>query len=148
VPGVSSERVAVEVDALSQVPFFAGLERAELERLAGRFKEHTFPQGAVVTREGERGARVLAFFVIAEGSASVVVGGERNAVLGPGDHFGEIGLFYDEPRTATVTADADLRCYALGAWDFKPFVEENPQIAWPMMETMAQRIADNARTGS
>jgi hypothetical protein len=47
-----------------------------------------------------------------------------------------------------VTADADLRCYALGAWDFKPFVEENPQIAWPMMETMAQRIAENARTGS
>jgi CRP/FNR family transcriptional regulator, cyclic AMP receptor protein len=139
--------VAVEVDVLSQVPFLAGLERAELERLAGRFKERTFPQGAVVTREGERGARVLAFFVIAEGSASVVVGGETKAVLGPGDYFGEIGLFYDEPRTATVTADADLRCYALGAWDFKPFVEENPQIAWPMMETMAQRIADNARTG-
>jgi CRP/FNR family transcriptional regulator, cyclic AMP receptor protein len=139
--------VAVEVDVLSQVPFLAGLERAELERLAGRFKERTFPQGAVVTREGERGARVLAFFVIAEGSASVVVGGETKAVLGPGDYFGEIGLFYDEPRTATVTADADLRCYALGAWDFKPFVEENPQIAWPMMQTMAQRIADNARTG-
>jgi CRP/FNR family cyclic AMP-dependent transcriptional regulator len=95
-----------------------------------------------------RGARVLAFFVIAEGSASVVVGGETKAVLGPGDHFGEIGLFYDEPRTATVTADAHLRCYALGAWDFKPFVEENPQIAWPMMETMAQRIADNAQPGS
>jgi CRP-like cAMP-binding protein len=129
--------VAVEVDALSRVPLFAGLEPAELERLAGRFTEHTFPQGAVVTREGERGARVLAFFAIAEGSASVVVDGERKAVLGPGDYFGEIGLFYDEPRSATVTADADLRCYALGAWDFRPFVEENPQVAWPMMETMA-----------
>jgi CRP/FNR family transcriptional regulator, cyclic AMP receptor protein len=136
--------VAVEVDALRQVPLLAGLERTELEQLAGQFKEHTFPQGAAVTREGARGARVLAFFVIAEGSALVTVGGETKAVLGPGAHFGEIGLFYDQPRTATVIAEADLRCYALSAWDFRPFVEANPQIAWPIMKTMAERLADNA----
>jgi CRP/FNR family transcriptional regulator, cyclic AMP receptor protein len=136
--------VAVEVDALTQVPLLAGLERAQLQRLAAQFKEHTFPRGAVLTREGARGARVLAFFVITEGSASVTVGGERKAVLGPGDHFGEIGLFSDQPRTARVTADADLRCYALSAWDFKPFVEENPQIAWSIMKTMEERLAENA----
>ena len=95
-------------------------------------------------REGERGARVLAFFVIAEGSASVTVGGETKAVLGPGDHFGEIGLFYDQPRTATVIAEADLRCYALSAWDFRPFVEAHPQIAWQSIETNAVRPPDNA----
>jgi CRP/FNR family transcriptional regulator, cyclic AMP receptor protein len=136
--------VAVEVDALKQVPLLACLEQAELERLAGQFKEHTFPQGAHVMHQGERGARVLAFFVIAEGTASVIVGGETKAVLGPGDYFGEIGLFYDEPRNATVVAEADLRCYALSAWDFKPFVEANPQVAWPIMETMAERLAQNA----
>jgi CRP/FNR family cyclic AMP-dependent transcriptional regulator len=133
--------VAVEVDFLRNVPLFAGLERPELERLAGLLREHVFPAGAVITREGERGARVLAFFVIVEGTATVVAGGETKALLGPGDHFGEIGLFYDEPRSATVSADTDLRCYALGAWDFRPFVEANPQVAWPIMETMAQRLA-------
>ena len=136
--------MAVEVDALSQVPMLAGLERQELEGLAGQFKEHTFPEGASITREGERGARVLAFFIIAEGSASVAVGGEKKTVLGPGDHFGEIGLFYDEPRSATVTAETDLRCFALGAWEFRPFVEANPGIAWPIMESMAQRLNDDA----
>ena len=134
--------MAVEVDALKHVPLLAGLAPEELERLAGQFREHTFPQGAVVTREGERGPRVLAFFVIAEGRAAVIVGGETKATLGPGDHFGEIGLFYDQPRTARVTAETDLRCYALGAWDFRPFVEANPEIAWPIMEGMAQRIAE------
>jgi CRP-like cAMP-binding protein len=85
--------VAVELDFLGKVPLFAGLAKPELERLAGLLKEHMFPEGAVITREGERGARVLAFFVIAEGTASVLVGGEAKAVLRPGDHFGEIGLF-------------------------------------------------------
>jgi CRP/FNR family transcriptional regulator, cyclic AMP receptor protein len=135
--------VAVEVEALRHVPLLAGLAPEELERLAGQFREHTFPKATVVMREGERGPRVLAFFIIAEGSAAVIVGGETKALLGPGDHFGEMGLFYDQPRSATVTAETDLRCYALGAWDFRPFVEANPQIAWPIMESMAQRIADN-----
>jgi CRP/FNR family cyclic AMP-dependent transcriptional regulator len=136
--------VAVEVDALTQVPLLAGLERPELDRLGGLFKEHAFSEGAVITREGERGARVLAFFVISEGTVSVTVGGERRAQLGPGDHFGEIALFYDQPRTATVVAETDLRCFALGAWEFRPFVESHPEIAWPIMESMAQRLADNA----
>jgi CRP-like cAMP-binding protein len=135
--------VAVEVDALTHVPLLAGLERAELERLSTLFKERTFPEGAVITREGERGARILAFFVIAEGSASVTVAGEQKAALGPGDHFGEIALFYDQPRTATVVAETELRCFALGAWEFRPFVESNPEIAWPIMESMAQRLAVN-----
>jgi CRP-like cAMP-binding protein len=136
--------VAVEVDFLRKVSLLAALAEPELERLAGLLREHTFPVGASITREGERGARVLAFFVIAEGTASVRVGGKTKTVLGPGDHFGEIGLFYDEPRSATVRADSNLRCYALSAWDFRPFVEANPQVAWPIMETMAHRLADNA----
>ena len=137
--------MAVEVDFLRKVPLFAGLEGPELERLAGLLREHTFPEGAVITREGARGARVLAFFVIAAGTASVSVDGEAKAMLGRGDHFGEIGLFYDELRSATVSADSDLRCYALGAWEFRPFVEANPKVAWQIMETMAQRLADDAQ---
>ena len=50
----------------------------------------------------------------------------------------------DQPRTATVIAEADLRGYALSAWDFRPFVEANPQIAWQIMETNAERLPDNA----
>lgn len=141
--------MAVEVGALIKVPLLACLEQAQLERLAEQFKEHTFPCGATVTRQGARGSRVLAFFVIAEGHATVRVDGEAKAVLSPGDHFGEIGLFYDEPRTATVIAEDDLRCYALSAWDFRPFVEANPQIAWPIIETIAERLAhDDAPLGT
>ncbi len=134
--------MAVEVEALSRVPLLAGVGRPELEALAGQFREHTFTKGATITREGARGARVLAFFIIAEGRAAVVHAGERKAVLGPGDYFGEIGLVYDLPRTATVTAETDLRCFTLSAWEFRPFVDANPTVAWPLLENMAERLAE------
>ena len=135
------------VDALRRVPLLACLEPDDLASLREHFRAHTFPAGSVITHEGERGARVLAFFVITEGTAAVSVNGERKATLGPGDHFGEIGLFHDIPRIATVTAETELACLAMGAWEFRPFVEEHPSVAWKLLETMSQRMAESLPSG-
>jgi ATP-binding cassette subfamily B protein len=130
------------VDVLGRVPIFAGVEPTALEQLASLFSEQVFPAGSVITREGERGARALAFFIIVEGTATVSKSGQRVASLGPGDHFGEIALFHDVPRAATVTAHTHLVCLALSSWEFRPFVEANPAVGWRMLETMSQRLAD------
>ena len=72
--------------------------------------------------------------------ASVTVrGGERDK-LGPGDYFGEIALIDEGARSATVTADSELRCYGLTSWEFRPLVEGNAGIAWKLLETMAKRL--------
>ena len=126
-------------DALRNVPLFADLNQRELERLAREFKERTFAEGAVVTREGATGT---GFFVVAEGSASVSVGGEQRGTLGAGDYFGEIALIDDLPRSATITAATDLRCYGLTPWEFRPFVEEHPQVAWVLLRTLARRLRE------
>ena len=89
-------------------------------------------------REGERGARVLAFFIVAEGEVSVCRDGIEVARLGA--FFGEIGLFRDVPRNATVTAETDLRCYALSSWEFRPFVEAHPAIGWQLLAKLAERV--------
>jgi CRP-like cAMP-binding protein len=125
------------VEALKAVPLFAGFGPKELERLAREFKERTFSEGSTVTREGSTG---VGFFVIDEGSAEVSVGGERKGALGKGDHFGEIALIDDLPRSATITAATDLRCYGLTPWEFRPFVEEHPQVAWTLLQTLARRL--------
>jgi CRP-like cAMP-binding protein len=127
---------------LARVPIFAGLERRDLEALAEQFGEYTFPAGAIVTREGDRGPRVLAFFVIAEGTATVSKNAQRVASLGPGAYFGEIALFQDVPRTATVTAHTKLTCLALSSLEFQPFVEANPAVGWRMLEAMSTRLAE------
>jgi CRP-like cAMP-binding protein len=130
------------IEALSRVPMLAGLDRTQLEELAGTFREHEFEAGSTVIREGERGARVVAFFIIVEGRATVSSGNNELAELGPGDHFGEIALVRDTPRRATVTAATGLRCLTIGSWEFRPFVEAHPEIAWRLLETMAERLGE------
>jgi CRP/FNR family cyclic AMP-dependent transcriptional regulator len=125
------------VDLLQRVPLFADFERGELQRLSRSFKERTFDAGSTVVGEGKTGA---GFFVIESGEATVSRGGDERAKLGPGDYFGEVALIDEGARSATITADSDLRCYGLTSWEFRPLVESNASIAWKLLETMAKRL--------
>jgi CRP/FNR family cyclic AMP-dependent transcriptional regulator len=126
------------VDVLQSVPLFAGLERKELESIAGSMRERTFPAGQTVTEEGAGGA---GFFIVDSGEAQVTVSGQARGAIGPGDYFGEIALLTGSERTATITATSDLHCYGMTPWDFRPLVEGNPAIAWKLLQSMAQKLS-------
>ena len=125
-------------ELLRNVSLFAGLDDRELESLADEFNERRFSAGDKIALEGEGG---LMFFVVESGEATVEVHGEEVGRLGPGAHFGEIALIDRRPRTATVTAVSDLRTYGLPVFVFRPFVEARPQVAWKLLEAMADRLA-------
>jgi len=125
-------------DLLRNVSLFAGLDDRELESLADEFNERHFSAGDKIALEGEGG---LMFFVVESGEATVEVHGEEVGRLGPGAHFGEIALIDRRPRTATVTAVSDLRTYGLPVFVFRPFVEARPEVAWKLLEAMADRLA-------
>jgi CRP/FNR family cyclic AMP-dependent transcriptional regulator len=131
--------MSVTLDALQKVPFLADVSRKDLDGLAQTMTERDAAAGKEVVSQGKGG---VAFFLILEGKATVVVDGEERRTLGPGDHFGEIALIVpDIPRTSTVRAETDLRLAALTTWNFKPFVLQNPQVAWSLLETLAKRFA-------
>jgi CRP/FNR family cyclic AMP-dependent transcriptional regulator len=125
------------VDVLKRVPLFAELPERELEQLSRQMHERRFPEGSEVTTEGATGA---GFFVIAEGNATVTVGGEQRNTLGPGDYFGEIALIDDGVRSASIVAATDLLCYGMTPWEFRPFVEEHPRVAWTLLQVIARRF--------
>jgi CRP-like cAMP-binding protein len=125
------------VELIKGVPLFSDLDDRELRQIAQSMKERTFSAGDVVTEEGKGG---VGFFVIEDGNAKVSVGGQERGALGPGDYFGEIALIADIDRTATITAESDLRCYGMTFWDFRPLVENNASIAWKLLQAMAQRL--------
>ena len=128
-------------DLLQRVPIFQGLEPRELERIGSSMKQRTFNAGDTVTAEGTGG---VGFFVIESGQARVTIGGKDRRMLGPGDYFGEVALLTDSPRTATITAETDLRCYGMTSWDFKPLVETHSSIAWKLLQTMAKKYQEPA----
>jgi CRP-like cAMP-binding protein len=129
--------VAAPRELLERVPLFADLDKREMQGLASSMKERIFNAGDQITTEGKTG---IGFFVIEDGEASVMVGGEQRGTLKGGDYFGEIALIDDSPRTATITANTDLKTYGITSWEFRPLVAQNADLAWKMLQTMAKRL--------
>lgn len=105
-------------------------------------KERNFKEGDTIASEGETG---VGFFLIEDGNATVTVHGDEVRRLGAGDYFGEIALIAQSPRTATVTADSNLKTYGMTFWDFRPLVEETPSIAWKLLQSFAKQYDQSQR---
>jgi CRP-like cAMP-binding protein len=131
-------------DDLARVPLFSGLSKRELRKLAGSFREREYGPATTIVREGHMSG--VGFFVIVDGRAAVTVAGKTVAELGPGDHFGELAMISRNARGATVTAAATTRCLVIAFADFRAFVRQNGDVAWKLLEHLADIIAaDRAR---
>jgi CRP/FNR family transcriptional regulator, cyclic AMP receptor protein len=117
---------------LKRVPLFSDLSQRQARQLAKSFKERAIPAGVLLTTQGEMSG--VAFFVIAEGEAAVIVDGERVGTMGPGDHFGELAMIAESERTATVEALTPMRCHTIQFWHFRAFAKKNPDVTWKLLQ--------------
>jgi CRP-like cAMP-binding protein len=127
------------LELIRGVSLFAEADESFLQRLAGEFMERTYAAGEVIAEEGEAGRT---FIVIESGQVTVTVHGEEVAKLGPGDAFGEMALIDKSARSATVKADTQVHGYQLPVWSFRPLVESHPEMAWALLEALAQRVRE------
>lgn len=119
------------------VPLFADLDDKTVDSLAGEFIERHFEPGTAIATEGLDG---LNFFIISSGEAAVSVHGDSVGALTAGQAFGEVALVDKSARSATVTAVTPVIAYALPVWSFRPFVEQRPELAWKLLEMLAERL--------
>jgi MFS family permease len=122
---------------LRQVPLFAPLEPAKLERLAGLLTRVEVPAGTVVVQEGETGDR---FYVVESGLVQASHDGASLSSAGPPEPFGEIALIEDVPRTATVTALEPTVLWALDRDDFLAAVTGDDEVRSRVEDLVARRI--------
>jgi CRP-like cAMP-binding protein len=106
----AESRAPALTELLRGVPLLAGLEQPALDEITALGRQVLVAAGEDVVRQGEPGDR---FYVVLEGSAAVYVGERIVRTLAPADHFGEIALLHDTPRTATVRGLTDLRLFSL-----------------------------------
>ena len=126
-----------KAELLANVPLFSTCNKRELSRIASLVDEVAAPKGKVLVRQGDPGREC---FVIADGKAKATMRGKGTAVLGPGAFFGEMSLLDQGPRSATVTAETDMRLLVLGSREFSSLVNEVPVVAVRMMQGLAERL--------
>ena len=126
-------------DLLASIPLFADLPAETLDRIGQLAVERTYPTGADVVTQGERG---VGFFVVVDGSVNVVrqPGDTQIATLRAGDFFGEMALLDGHLRSASVRAAEPTTCLVLPRWDFLSEVRHNPELAIALLEVLSMRI--------
>jgi CRP/FNR family transcriptional regulator, cyclic AMP receptor protein len=125
------------VEALGSTDLFGALKPRALKKIAGAMKTTHHEAGKPLTTQGHDG---IAFHLILDGKAIVTVAGHTGHEIGPGDYFGEISMIDGEPRSATVTATTPLTTAALTAWEFRPLINEEPEVARALLVALCARL--------
>jgi CRP/FNR family transcriptional regulator len=130
------------VGLLERVPVFETLAREDLARVAEVAVPRRFSSGQVIFREGDQSDTC---YVVAGGHARALRehGDGRTIALarfGPGDIFGELAMFDDESRSATVEALDDLHALAILGHDMRRLLREHPDIAVKLVIALGRRL--------
>ena len=130
------------IELLSRVPLFSELSREELERISRVAVPRSFPPGVRVFHEGDHSD---ACFVVRSGDLRVTREHSDGraialATFGPGDIFGELAMFDDERRSATVETIDPLEVLAILGPDMRRAMLRHPQLAVSLAASLSRRL--------
>jgi CRP-like cAMP-binding protein len=134
------------VELLGRVPVFSTLEHEDLERIAELAVPRTFDSGQVVFREGDASDTC---YIVRSGHARAVrehTDGRTItlATFGSGDIFGELAMFEDELRSATVEAVHPTEVVAILGRDMRGLMARHPQIAIRLVVALGRRLRETS----
>ncbi|HEY1259709.1 MAG TPA: mechanosensitive ion channel family protein [Stellaceae bacterium] len=139
--GAATSKTAAE-RAVDLVALFASLTAAERKTLAAKSARRHYDPDEVLLAPG---AVLDSLFVIGAGVVSltaVVSEGELEFLrIGPGDHFGEMGMLTGSPAEATLKALVPVVTYELAKDDLAPILEARPEVGHELCRALARRQA-------
>jgi len=93
--------------------------------------------GETLFSENDEGHQM---FVLASGTAEVIVKNRTVEILQHGNIVGELGIVSPGPRSATVVAQTDCEFVAVDEKRFHYLVQQVPFFATQVMRTLAERL--------
>jgi CRP-like cAMP-binding protein len=130
------------VDTLAGLSLFSNLSRPQVEQVAHKMTEESYPAGQRILRQGFSGT---GFYVIIDGEVAIKIDGEERARLGKGDFFGEMSILLGEPPVADVVTTRQLRVLHLGGPELEEFLRDYPPVMYRMLKTLALRLRNASR---
>jgi CRP/FNR family transcriptional regulator len=138
-------------ELLSRVPVFAELGADDLGRVAQVAVPRSYDGQHVIFREGDDSDTC---YIVRSGHARAIRQHSDGRTItlarfGPGDIFGELAMFDDERRSATVEALDDLSTVAIPGSAMRGLLERHPAIAVKLVIALGRRLrAANERLSS
>jgi CRP-like cAMP-binding protein len=127
---------------LELVAIFASLTADERTAIAAKLKQASYDQGETLV---ETGTVLHSLFIVGTGVLSLTreesVGEIEVLRLGPGDHFGEIGMLTGASSTAKISALIPATVYELAHDDLSPILQARPEVGQALCRALAQRQA-------
>ncbi len=141
---MAATKSAEIVELLGRVPVFSTLEPDDLERIAQLAVPRAFDPGQVVFREGDASDTC---YIVRSGRARAVREHSDGrtitlATFGPGDIFGELAMFEDERRSATVEAVQPTSVVAVLGPDMRRLMAEHPEISIRLVVALGRRLRE------
>ncbi len=129
---------------LHRVPVFEALAEEDLARVADVAVPRTFGAGEVVFREGDQSDTC---YIVRSGHTRAIREHQDGrsitlANFGPGDFFGELAMFDDERRSATIEALDHTEALAILGPDMRRLLREHPDIAVKMISALGRRLRE------
>lgn len=134
--------IDAEVEALSRVPLFQGLEPSKLRLLAFISDRMEFQDGETLCQQGDIGDSA---FVVLSGEVAVHVDDNEVARVEQYAIIGEIAILCDVPRTATLVSVGTTHILAIYKDDFLKLLEEFPKVSFEIMRVLALRLEKTTR---
>jgi len=136
---------------LKDVGGFEGLSDQQISLLTDRAAVRSYSKGAIIVNEGDEGTSL---FVILSGSVKTFLSDEngKEVVLstqGTGEYFGDLALFDDEPRSASVMALEPCKVMIITKAALREAIKEDPDIGFSLLHGLAKRVrilTENVRT--
>jgi CRP-like cAMP-binding protein len=129
---------------LARVPVFATLDPDDLEQVAAVAVPRHYEAGQVVFREGDSSDTT---YIVRAGHARAIrqhIDGRSITLanFGPGEIFGELAMFDDEHRSATVEALEELEAIGILGRDMRRILREHPDIAVKLVVSLGRRLRE------
>jgi small-conductance mechanosensitive channel len=125
---------------LELVAIFASLTSDERQAIAAQLKQASYDQGETLV---EPGTVLHSLFIVGPGVLSFTREGSEGDTellrIGPGDHFGEIGMLTGTPSPAKISALMPTTIYELAKDALSPILEARPEVAHELCHALARR---------